>query len=127
MGYYEDADGVQHGFRRDKNGRFTTIDLPGASNTIAVGINERGQVVGHCVDDGGRHGFVHNRNGGITTCDAPDAQSTLAFGINNRGQVVGFYADTGGAVHGFLRSKGSLQDDRRCRRRWSRRKWGARD
>jgi uncharacterized membrane protein len=115
VGYYEDAGGAQLGFRRDRKGRFTTVNPPGASHTIPVGINERGQVVGYYLDAGGSHGF--RRDGkGLTTIDVPGAVATLALGINNRGQIAGFYVDAvdpdGGippnAVHGFVRSKGSF-------------------
>jgi probable HAF family extracellular repeat protein len=38
---------------------FTTIDLPGAAWTHAIGINNRGQIVGLSVDNSGTfHGFL---------------------------------------------------------------------
>ena len=40
-------------FLRDKRGVFTTIDVPGAEQTGAVGINNRGQIVGAYIDAGG--------------------------------------------------------------------------
>ena len=46
VGKYTDAAGVQHGFRRDTHGRFTTIDVPGAAATHLNKLNDRGQVVG---------------------------------------------------------------------------------
>jgi probable HAF family extracellular repeat protein len=107
-GYYVDDDGTPHGFRRNRRGRFTTIDAPGASFTFPLDINERGQVVGYSFGPGDEvHGFSWTR-GVFTVVDPPDAVVTEAFGINNRGQVVGFYGDAGGAVHGFVWSKGSF-------------------
>jgi hypothetical protein len=38
--------GTQHGFLRDRKGRFTTIDRPGAAATYLTGTNELGQIVG---------------------------------------------------------------------------------
>ena len=37
---------------------FTTIDVPGASFTIAFGINDRGQIVGIYGGAAGIHGFL---------------------------------------------------------------------
>ena len=75
---------------------FTTIDVPGATGTVALGINNRGQIVGEI----GSHGFLLDR-GTFTTIDVPGATFTGAFGINDRGQIVGDY-QAGGTVHGFL-------------------------
>ena len=33
VGYYVDAEGIGHGFLRDRSGTFTTIDIPGAIAT----------------------------------------------------------------------------------------------
>jgi uncharacterized membrane protein len=44
LGDYEDARGGCHGYLLDK-GRFKTIDFPGEP-TQALGLNDRGQVVG---------------------------------------------------------------------------------
>ena len=41
---------------------FTTIDIPGASATAAVGINARGDVVGSYADATGTHGFLLSRD-----------------------------------------------------------------
>ena len=108
-GYYVDADGNPHGFRRDRKGRFTTIDAPGASFTFPLDVNERGQVVGYYFAPGDEvHGFSWTR-GVFTVFDPPGAVVTEAFGINNRGDIVGFYGDAGGAVHGFVLRKGSFR------------------
>jgi hypothetical protein len=47
---------VTHAFVLRK-GTFTTIDVPGATNTFGRGINARGDVVGNYVDATGQHGF----------------------------------------------------------------------
>lgn len=36
----------EHGFLRDRRGRFTTIDVPGSMYAFASGINDRGQIAG---------------------------------------------------------------------------------
>jgi uncharacterized membrane protein len=40
------------------NGVFTIINVPGASDTAAEGINSLGQIVGSFADSTGRHGFL---------------------------------------------------------------------
>ena len=45
MGNYQDASFVTHGFELQK-GIFSTIDLPSANLTEALGINPAGDIVG---------------------------------------------------------------------------------
>ncbi len=84
---------------------FTTIDFPGAVFTLAVDINNSGQIVGeHFNSLGIRHGFLLS-NGTFTTFDFPGASSTLAVGINDQGDIVGDYFLQGSGssnVHGYL-------------------------
>jgi probable HAF family extracellular repeat protein len=93
---------------RDKNGRFTRIDVPGAGLTAPIDINDRGQVVGqfqntdYCPDGADPlRGFLRDRTGRFTIIHVPDSVYTTANGINERGQVVGFYVDAAGTPHGF--------------------------
>jgi uncharacterized membrane protein len=61
VGTYADAASVSHGFVLE-NGRYTTLDVPGAKNTVAFGINARGEVVGGFeAADGQRRGFIARR------------------------------------------------------------------
>ena len=81
---------------------YTLIDVPGSTETTAIGINNASQIVGGYVDSAGnRHGFLDN-NGVFTTLDFPGSTFTQATGINNVGQIVGFYS--GGA---FLYQNGT--------------------
>jgi uncharacterized membrane protein len=119
VGSYTDAAGTLHGFRRDRKGRFTTIDPPGSLATFATGINDHGQIVGYYgVDDGKPRTFLRDRSGDITAIEVPGAVATAPFDINNRGQVVGLYGDTEpdasgslppNSIHGFVWSKGSVR------------------
>ncbi len=52
-----------HGFL-DSGGSFTTIDVPGATQTCAYGINDLGQIVGLFSDTTGTHGFPASPNDG---------------------------------------------------------------
>jgi uncharacterized membrane protein len=103
-----------HGFLYSA-GRFTTFDVPGAAaeGTLALGINNAGQIVGWY---GGRgnisvHGFVLI-NGTYTTIDAPGAVETFATAISNSGQILvngWFYNGTGGvSPHPYLLEDGRL-------------------
>jgi probable HAF family extracellular repeat protein len=64
VGVYRDAAGT-HGFLLD-NGMYTTLDMPGSTNTVATGINDAGQIVGSYVDANGQHGFLLD-NGSYTS------------------------------------------------------------
>ena len=57
MGEFSDSTG-QHGFL-DIGGSFTPVDVPGSTFTEALGINDRGQIVGFFGDSTGHtHGFL---------------------------------------------------------------------
>jgi uncharacterized membrane protein len=113
VGAYLDAAGTAHGFLRNK-GRgarrdesvFTTIDFPGAPDTLALAINNRDQIVGASIDsENTKRGFLLEE-GEFTAIDHPDATSevrgggTALYGLNDRGQIVGQYSDS--SCHGFL-------------------------
>jgi uncharacterized membrane protein len=86
---------------------FTSIDVPGALNTNAQGINPQGDVVGFYRDASKIHGFVLSE-GVYTTIDYPGAAFTDARGINGRGDIVGAYRMPGEPAvnfHGYLRTK----------------------
>src|SRR6266567_4404466 len=77
------------GFVRDRNGTITILNFPGADGTVALGINDLGNVVGQYWGNSfGQglqrfHGFVW-KNGEYTTVDAPfsEAMATTLSGIN---------------------------------------------
>src|SRR2546427_11329938 len=69
--------------------RFTTFDFPAASSTFALGINDRGQIVGTYVGTGGTsHWVLCSGNNFTTMLDAVEAT-----GINNLGVVGGWRND----------------------------------
>src|SRR5262249_43439025 len=83
-GSYFDAAAVQHGFLLDR-GTFTMIDVPGATRMEALGINDRGEIVGNYTDGGGdTHGFLPS-GGAFSPVHFPGATTTLAVGSNARG------------------------------------------
>ncbi len=53
---------------------FTTIDVPGATETEASGINNAGQIVGFFKDASRKlHGFMRTTAGALTIIGGPDA------------------------------------------------------
>ncbi len=85
---------------------FTTIDFPGAVFTLAVDINNSGQILGRYIDTAGiNHGFLLS-NGTFTTITFPGATFTRAVGINGNGDIVGDYVPQ--ASGNSIRSNGYL-------------------
>ena len=96
---------------------YTTVSMPGASQTSAVGINDNGAIVGMYGNGilvfssillGSVNGFLDN-NGTYTTLTVPFAgvSDTTAHGINNNGTIIGSYTDSSGIGHAFLDNNGS--------------------
>jgi uncharacterized membrane protein len=111
-GTYRTADQKRHGFIW-RNGAFTTFNVPGDHplfGTVALGINDIGEVVGDYVaekDPSHRHGFLRSSKGDFTTFDVPgpDITITIGEGINNAGTIVGAYV-ANGTTHGFVLNNG---------------------
>jgi len=83
-------------------GKFTNINIKGASVVQANGVNDAGNVVGDYVDsNGAQHGFLLVGKK-LTTLDPP-GESTLAQGwaINDKGVVTVFAANTAGTYISF--------------------------
>src|SRR5262249_24738663 len=97
-----------HGFLLEK-GVFTTIDYPGAEDTVPKGINILGQIVGFWGDGEHGHGFLLTRNG-FETIDFPGVTDSGSTAINPRGQIVGIYFAEDGSQHGYVRTRGSDGD-----------------
>jgi len=118
VGNYEDNSGAYHGFLWSA-GQFTSIDFPSApggavSGTVAMGINNTGQIVGYYFGGGGNgcHGFLLS-GGSFSSFDFPSASNlvcTLPMAINDSGEIVGDYQYNGGKDYGgFLLSSAGFQ------------------
>jgi uncharacterized membrane protein len=110
VGTYRDKGQKRHGFIW-REGIFTTFNVPDdhpVFGTVAMGINDIGEIVGNFVDVTGdnvhRQGFLRSSNGTFTKFAVPGRTFTSASGINNAGQIVGFYADDDFNFHGFVLS-----------------------
>jgi hypothetical protein len=104
-----------HGFVWDR-GRVRTFDVPGATNTAAYEINNRGQIVGNYTDGNGvQHGYVLH-DGKVTSIDHPRASDTpnltgtRVVGIDDRGRLVGGYGDDAGSIHAWAWTDGRFTD-----------------
>jgi uncharacterized membrane protein len=112
VGQYIGDDGFSHGFLLSE-GVVTTLDFPGASETLAFGVNESGTVVGYwdLLDASGNllveHGFKW-KDGAFTEVDFPGSVDTAVIGINARGDLVGVWDSglTSPVSHGFVCPKG---------------------
>ena len=89
-----------HGFKL-KNKVFTRIDIPGATDTRVLGVNDGGDVVGdYRTSDNHIHGFLLHHTGALQKINQPGSSFTSASGVNNSLTVVG----TGAT--GFIWKKG---------------------
>jgi hypothetical protein len=85
------------------NGAVTVIDLPGAIESAAIGINNLNEVVGSYTDNTGTtHGYLRDSDGNITApIDVAGATTTELRSINDNDVIVGRYYDSAGHQYGF--------------------------
>ena len=90
----------------------TTTDLGslGGSGTLALGINDAGQVVGVSTKTNGAHHAFLWQSGTMTDLGTLGGASSSAEAINNAGQVVGTSLTSSGATHAFLWQGGTMID-----------------
>jgi hypothetical protein len=107
-GEYTPASGhTEDGFIKLASGAFHTIAVPGAVETVAVGVNDNDTVVGAYINASGSsagvHGFIWRIGGNLTMFDDPNAHgTTVLFGINDEGDIVGYYIDSNDHIDGLL-------------------------
>ncbi len=102
VGEYLDSGTHGHGFIYDHGTYTFGIDVPGATDTFPVAINDAGVIAGSYFDATGGHGFLDD-HGVFTTIDVPGAGSTSITGMNNEGQLVGtFSTGPNSPIGGFL-------------------------
>ena len=98
-----------HGFFHSGN-KMSDIGTLGGEISLALGLNDNGQVVGiGDTREGAIRGFVW-QNGKMTRIGTLGGQISVAQGINNKGEVVGVAATSSGEVHAFVWKDGSLRD-----------------
>src|SRR5437016_11675916 len=102
-GDYIGSDDNSHGFFLS-GGTFTEYDVPGALETVVLGINDPGDFTGGFDDGSGIFQAFVSHGGTITSFSVPGAASTFAYEINNSKQLaVGYYIDSSGILHGYFR------------------------
>jgi hypothetical protein len=99
------------GFLRREDGGFRT--LPDYGSNSYLGLNSRGQVVGHFLDlTFTRHGILLDERDKVTLIDWPKTTLTEARAINDQGVIVGVYLNVDpqfGLHRSFVRdTKGQL-------------------
>jgi hypothetical protein len=105
--YTNPGSGNTDGFIKFGGTAFIDLAVPGASSTMALGVNDRDEVVGtYTVGSGDgavMHGFTWTQAGGFVTVDDPHGIGTTTInGVNNAGDLVGFYVDAAGNTDGLL-------------------------
>lgn len=99
------VNGKTEGFVEDPRGHVTALAGPnGATSVQALGLNDRGEVVGDYTDaQGNTHGFLYDMHSkSYTTIDAGNDTMTVINGLNDRNELVGFYVDAKGNTNGLL-------------------------
>jgi uncharacterized membrane protein len=95
-----------------RDGTFSLIDFPAAVETVALGINGNGDIVGTYLDSSSvEHAFVLRHfpeEPQWTAVDAPGSTDTKVAGINNHRQLVGTASTTAAGNQGF---KAKRQED----------------
>jgi len=81
--------------------QYTSFQVPGSTHTVALGLNNQGQIVGSFVLNGIQAGFLYS-GGTFQTIACPNASFTIAQGINDNGVIVGWCGD-----QGFIYQNGS--------------------
>jgi hypothetical protein len=106
-GFYIDNHQIMHGFLL-VGGTFTTLDFPSPPEdqvpyTAALGLNNKGKVVGSYTNGTGTHGFVYTiSDHSWEQIDDPDGiGTTVVNGINDKGTLVGFFG-TSPITSGFV-------------------------
>ena len=122
VGFYADANGTWHGFV-DKNGTFTTVDVPQAGTGPGQGTylsaqNDPGAITGAYIDANViYHGFT-DTDGVISPVEVPGSTSN---GISNTETLVGYSGNAAGTVYqGWRQARGHLTflNDPDARLRW---------
>ena len=110
VGQYVVDDSKQSGFVRDRRGRITQFDVPGARGNRGLQDQQSRPDRRLLQREHRLRGGPERQTARLSIGQGPvsirihvaGALITQAFGINERGQVVGEYKDAGGRFHGFL-------------------------
>ncbi len=106
------TDGHGHAFSLNAHGVLRTLTPNGSSPAVALGINDRVNIVGKYVTPTASPGFilVHGGTSFLTINARSGPNIVNAQGVNNADTVVGFYVGTDGHVHGFVARKSAVAE-----------------
>ena len=94
-------DGVTHGFLWNGT-EYVTLDVPGASQSFAVDINDRGKIVLDWIDSSGNYeGAIYNGKK-YRTINVPGATQSFPNSLDSAGDVVFSWEDSSSHFHGAL-------------------------
>jgi len=98
------TDGVHmHSYLQDHS-RITVLDVPGATDTYAIAINNAGEILLDPEFAGGVNQNYILKDGVLIPLPVPsaDAVNTYAYGLNDRGDFCGRWYDAQGESHAFV-------------------------
>lgn len=112
VGFYQSASTQRkHGLLLSGS-TLTTIDYPGAFDTVLTGINKYGTIVGYYTNSTGGHfkGFKRYSGGGFATVSIPNYSDIMPMDINDSGVITGTLGAGGPVgIHGFWWWQGNWQ------------------
>jgi hypothetical protein len=84
---------------------FSTIDVPGSTETRALNISNSGLIVGDNTSGGVRRGFLFDGSTFTTIVDTfPGSTTTEIFAVTEANAWVGVYIDAAKVRHGYIRN-----------------------
>ncbi|MDE0483925.1 MAG: T9SS type A sorting domain-containing protein [Candidatus Poribacteria bacterium] len=105
VGSYRDADGMFHGFMRNPDGSFITIDVPNVPNLEFLFVNTITDVgvVGFRAkaENDILRSYILLPSGDLHEIRIPGSVITVVRNVNQDGSIVGFYDTADGRRHGF--------------------------
>jgi len=107
-GAYFDSAGLEHGFVKPAAGKYTSIDVKGASATVGWAINNSGVVTLEVTNSSGLFDSytytVSTKK--LKKINVPGATQSIVHTNNNKGDIVYTIFDSANAGHGVLFHKG---------------------
>lgn len=103
--------GHQRAAWRTTTGVWTAFPTYGGSTSIAVAVNDTGQVAGWAYDSSERgKAFVWTQSGGMTQLGTLGGTESFSEGMNSSGQIVGHSRTASGAMRPFIWQDGAIRE-----------------